>query len=103
MFYFIDRKIIFLLQIDLLKKLNSPYYIHTSRMKLVSEKCNGDCNNYWNRSMVISLSAKKNELVDGSIVKRDVNYKTWSICNSFMISWLFMVLEKDIARNMLYF
>ncbi|KAL2900141.1 Retrovirus-related Pol polyprotein from transposon RE1 [Bienertia sinuspersici] len=88
----------------------SPYYLHPSDspgMKLVSDKFSGSNFSDWKRSMMLSLSAKnKLGFIDGSIVKPSVNdplYKSWSRCNSMLISWFLGVLDTTISRSVLYF
>lgn len=86
----------------------SPYFLHSSYhpgLTFVTHPLNENGENYftWRRSFLNALQSKnKAGLIDGTIVKLDVNsqdYDPWIQCNAIVLSWLTNVLAKEIQSR----
>ena len=74
---------------------------------LVSAKLAGLGNfNTWHRSMLMALgSRKKTVFVDGTFEEVDMShpdYASWSRCNNIVCTWIVNVVEKSIAKSIMY-
>lgn len=92
-------------------EVSNPYFIHHSDhpgMVIVSKPLNGDNYATWNRTSMISLSAKnKLSFVDGTLkahsAKTNPNdFASWHRCNDMILSWILNSLEPDIADSVIY-
>lgn len=88
---------------------DNPLHLQSSNslgMKLVNEVFDGSGYSNWKYFMIIALLAR-NKLcfVDGSLPKSlstSSSYKSWSMCNDMVISWILGALSTSIGRSVIY-
>lgn len=89
---------------------SNPLYVHHADhagISLVSEKLTGLGNfNSWRRSMLLALGARnKAVFVMGMYLDLDESHPdfgSWSRCNNIVCTWLVHVVDKSIAKSIMY-
>lgn len=88
---------------------NSLYVHNTDHagISLVSEKLTGPGNfNSWRRSMLMALGARNKAVFVTSayhvIDESHPDYGSWSRCNNIVCTWIVNVVDKFIAKSIIY-
>ncbi|CAO2834773.1 unnamed protein product [Amaranthus hypochondriacus] len=97
-------------QMDPTQNPSSIHFLHPSDhagIKLVSTPFDGTGYGDWKRSMMIGLIAKNKVcFVDGIAIKlasNTIDAKCWERCNSMVIGWLIVSLDRIIAKSVMYY
>lgn len=88
---------------------SDPLYLSPSdhpSMILVSKTFDGSSFGSWKRGVLITLSAKnKLGFINGKCKKPDESDSTfahWQRCNDMVTSWILNILDKEIAKSVIY-
>nr|XP_029145873.1 uncharacterized protein LOC114924754 [Arachis hypogaea] len=89
-----------------LENPSSVYYLHLGEnpgVSIVSVVLNTYNYNSWSRSMKRALRSKnKIGFIDGTLakpIKNHPEFVAWNKCNTYVVSWINLLLSSDIAQN----